>query len=415
MVKDEYSLISRAKDMGVTAEIYSVEVSSIQYKKDRQAHFFNLRDTGYGLRVIKDGKVGFAHSNLLDDSLLEMAIETMKLSKEDKFNVLPYSKPVNKINLKFFDIEEVREKLLEFSKQTEEAKDYANVVNEYYEAVNSKIKIISTEGMDVEEERSLVGMSIVYNFKIGDYVSPEIYEGISSRDIGKLDVQRGIMDKIVTKRNLYKNMNKERLKFNSVILTPKAVSSLFIPLLMHSLSLENKFRGKSILKDEEILNESLTLIDNPSLSHAPGSRSFDGEGLPSKIVQLIERGKVRNFLSNTYWSLKANRENTHSAGRSYSTLPSISPSVIDIQVSSSADEETIVVDEVQGVHTSNFDTGDFSLVASVSWYKDSALRELTISGNIKDLAKNIVGALGEKEMVWNVHTKSLFFNGVNLV
>ncbi|AHC51850.1 hypothetical protein SUSAZ_07760 [Sulfolobus acidocaldarius SUSAZ] len=415
MVKDEYSLISRAKDMGVTAEIYSVEVSSIQYKKDRQAHFFNLRDSGYGLRVIKDGKVGFAHSNLLEESLLEMAIETMKLSKEDKFNVLPYSKPVSKINLKFFDIEDAREKLLEFSKQTEEAKDYANVVNEYYEAVNSKIKIISTEGIDVEEERSLIGMSIVYNFKIGDYVSPEIYEGISSRDIGKLDVKRGIMDKIVMKRNLYKNMSKERLKFNSVILTPKAVSSLFIPLLMHSLSLENKFRGKSILKDEEILNESLTLIDNPLLSHAPGSRSFDGEGLPSKIVQLIERGMVRNFLSNTYWSLRANRENTHSAGRSYSTLPSISPSVIDIQVSSSADEETIVVDEVQGVHTSNFDTGDFSLVASVSWYKDSALRELTISGNIKDLAKNIIGALGEKEMVWNVHTKSLFFNGVNLV
>ena len=411
---DIYTTIQRAKDLGYSAEIFMAELNEIQVKREKQYQNMHIFERGYGMRLIKDGKLGFAYGNKLDN-LLDLAIDSLRASKEDKFNVLPSPEKISKMNLKFFDISEGEEKIKELMNYGNEIRGLVNVVSEYYEALNLKVKVVSTEGVDVEEDRSLLSFSMAYNIRNDVEVSPEIYEYKSSRDPKQFNIEK-IKDKIALMKKMY-GSKRERLerKLTSVKFTPKALAELFVPLFSSSISLENYSRGKSPLKEEELVGSNLEIIDNPLIPNAPYSRSFDTEGLPSKLNVLIKEGKVIKFLSNTYWSLKAGKENTHSSSRSYSNLPFISPSILEVNVKDNSENE-IVIDQVQGVHTSNFDTGEFSVVAPVVWNEkeEKAYRELTVSGNLKELLRGIEGKTGEKELYGNLYSPSLIIKGVNV-
>ena len=410
---DEYSIVQRAKSLGYQAEVFSVKAKNLQIKRGEQFYSFNLTDYGYGVRVFKDNKTGFAYSTALDDKVLDLAIESAKASKEDKFNVIPSPEKVEKIRLKYFELDEAREKAKEYAEALGEVRNFANVIGEYYDFTVSQIKVVNTEGVDVTEERSLGSVSLVFNFKRDAFITPEFYEGVTVRDLSKLDVEK-IKDEVTKKNEIYKRRVVLDRKFKEAIFTPKAVASLLSPLLSYAVSLENVYRGKSTLKEGELLNDKINIYDNPLIEWAPYSRSFDGEGLPSKKVCIIDKGKVTTFLSNTYWSRKAGKENTHSSSRSYSSPPVISSSVLDIDVAANVEDDVIVVDQVQGVHTSNFDTGEFSVVGSVAWYDGVAVREVVITGTLKEMLKGIIGGIGVKDLKGNVYTRSLKISGINI-
>ena len=412
---DIYTVIQRAKDLGYSAEVFMAELNEIQIKREKQYQNMHIFDRGYGLRIIKDGKLGFAYGNKLDN-LLDLAIDSLKASKEDKFNVLPSPEKINKMNLKSFDISEGEEKIKELINYGNEIRELVNVISEYYDALNLKIKIVNTEGIDVEEDRSLIIFSITYNIRNDSEISPEIYEYKASRDIKQLEIEK-LKDKIALMKEIY-GSKREKLekKLTSVKFTTKALAELLVPLFSSSISLENYYRGKTPFKEGEIINPNLEIIDNPLMPNALYSRSFDAEGLPSKINILIKEGKVVKFLSNTYWSLKAGKENTHSSLRSYSTLPFISVSNLEVNVKENSENE-IVIDQVQGVHTSDFDTGEFSVVAPIVWNEKEgkAYREVTVSGSLKELLKGIEGKSGEKELYGNLYSPSLIIKGVNVL
>lgn len=412
---DIYTIVNRAKDLGYLIEIFMTKVNEIQIKREKQFQNMRILDRGYGIRIIKEGKMGFAYGNRLDN-LLDLAIDSLNAAKADKFNTIPSPEKIQKQNLMMFNINEAEDKIKDLMGFGSELREYVNVVSEYYEAINLKVKIVNSEGIDVEEERSLLSFSLAYNIKNDNEISPEIYEFLSSRTL-KLDIEK-LKEKVLKTREIY---SKDRIKLEKPIsraeFTPKSLVELFSPLFSHAISLENYVRGKSPLNEGEMINSSLEIFDNPFIDKAPYSRSFDGEGLPSRTNFIIKEGKVNQFLSNTYWSLKAGKDNTHSASRSYSTIPFISPTIIDVNVKSSTESEGIVIDQVQGVHTSNFDTGEFSVVASVAWNEKEgkAFRELTLSGNLKDFLKGIEGKTSDKVIYGNLNTPSLVVKSVNIM
>lgn len=410
---DVYTILQKAKELGYSAEVFMSELNKIQIKREKQYQNMHVLDKGYGLRLIKDKKLGFAYGNRLE-GLLELAIDSLKASNEDEYLTLPSPEKINRVNLKFFDISQGEEKIRELMSFGNEVRETVNVLSEYYEALNVKVKVVSTEGIDVEEDRSLLGFNVAYNVKSSDTLSPEIYEYIASRTLDfKLEK---LKDKITFMKNIFsKNRVKLERKPTEVKFTPKALAELLVPLFSSSISLENYIRGKSPLKEGEVINPNVEIVDNPLIQNAPYSRSFDAEGLPSKVNYLIKRGMINKLLSNTYWSLRSGKENTHSASRNYSTTPFISPSILEINVFENH-ESDIVIDQVQGVHTSNFDTGEFSVVIPIAWNEkeEVAYRELTLSGNLKDLLKGIAGKAGEKELYGNLYSASLIIKGVNV-
>lgn len=414
---DPLKILEKAKTLGSSAELYSVRRAGRGIRRENQYYGESLREEGYGLRVFKDGKVGFSYSTEVNDELLERALSSMKASEPDEDNVPPpYSKP-RYLNLRDdFDVHELPKEIVD---SLIDLKDQVNLISIDVEAEEVSVKVVSTEGVDVEETRTGIYVSVMANHKEPGVVSPEIWEGVSSRFRKHIDIDALKLEVVEKVKRTVKRDRLDR-KPKAVSFTPKAVASLLGPLLSTAINGENVFRKRSPLKPGELYGR-LTLVDDPEDVASPYSRSFDGEGQLTHRNTLLENGVFRGPLTNWYWSKKLRVENTCSAVRSFSTVPSVGVSTLDLEHPEKADEEpgTLVVDQVQGVHTSNWETGEFGVVASVNWYVHSdgvkGVRESVISGNLKSLLNGITGTYGDKRRYTYVKTSHLVVEGLNVV
>jgi len=52
----------------------------------------------------------------------------------------------------------------------------------------------------------------------------------------------------------------------------------------------------------------VSIVDDPLIPRAPGSRPFDGEGLASRRTQVVDAGMLKTFLCDWYSARKLGRE-----------------------------------------------------------------------------------------------------------
>ena len=148
-----------------------------------------------------------------------------------------------------------------------------------------------------------------------------------------------------------------------------------------------------------VASELVTIVDDPLLLRAPGSRSFDGEGLVSRRNVVVERGELRMFLCDSYSARKLGRESTASAGRGGGAGVGATTSNFILQGGSDSNE-AIVRSTPRGLYVTemmgfgfNPVTGDFSRGASGFWIEGGELAypvsEVTISLNVDELWQRV--------------------------
>lgn len=76
----------------------------------------------------------------------------------------------------------------------------------------------------------------------------------------------------------------------------------------------------------EVASSLVSIVDNPLIARAPGSRPYDGEGLASRKNVVVEKGVLRTYLCDSYSARKLGRESTGSAARGGSAGVSCSTS-----------------------------------------------------------------------------------------
>ena len=54
----------------------------------------------------------------------------------------------------------------------------------------------------------------------------------------------------------------------------------------------------------QVASELVTVVDDPLIRRAPGSRPYDGEGLPSRKNVVVEKGVLRTYLCDSYSARK---------------------------------------------------------------------------------------------------------------
>ncbi len=80
-------------------------------------------------------------------------------------------------------------------------------------------------------------------------------------------------------------------------------------------------KGQSRLRDkvgESIASPELTITCNPHIPGAPGSRHFDGEGVPTSVKDVVKDGVFQTFLYNLEAAKKEGRQSTGNGSRGYS-------------------------------------------------------------------------------------------------
>lgn len=199
-----------------------------------------------------------------------------------------------------------------------------------------------------------------------------------------------------------------------VVLDPTVAAS-FVGLIGGGLSAKAVQRGRSPLAgrlEEEVASAAFALHDDGREPDGPASAPFDGEGVPRRRTALIEGGRLRAYLYDTY---TANREGGGSTGnasrQSYRSLPAVATSNLVVAPGSHSLEqllatagEGVFVNDVAGLHSGvNPVTGVFSVGASGRIIRGGQLaepvREFTIAGELVAMLGAVSAAGAEPRWV----------------
>jgi PmbA protein len=185
-----------------------------------------------------------------------------------------------------------------------------------------------------------------------------------------------------------------------VVLDPTVAAS-FAGLIGSALGAGAVQRGRSPFAGrlgEGLASEAFALHDDGRDPAGPASAPFDGEGVPRRRTALIEGGRLRSYLYDTYTGNREGRASTGSASRhGYRSLPTASASNLVLGTGARSEAglladaaEGVLVTDVAGLHSGvNPVTGVFSVGASGRAIRAGELaeplREFTIAGNLVEM------------------------------
>lgn len=186
-----------------------------------------------------------------------------------------------------------------------------------------------------------------------------------------------------------------------VVFDPDAARAL-LGLLAGAVMGSSIWRKSSYLMGREgsrIASDLVTIVDDPLVPRAPGSRPFDGEGLASRKNMVVRQGILEGYLCDSYSARKLSRSSTASAARgggggvgtstsNFMLLPT-GTRATDIIKST---PRGLYVTEMMGFGY-NPVTGDFSRGAAGFWIENGELAypvsEVTISLNLDQLWQRV--------------------------
>jgi PmbA protein len=186
-----------------------------------------------------------------------------------------------------------------------------------------------------------------------------------------------------------------------VVFDPDAARSI-LGLLAGCVVGSSIWRKSSYLVDRlgtRVASDLVTVVDDPLIARAPGSRPFDGEGLASRKNVVVENGVLLTYLCDSYSARKLGRESTASASRGGGAGVGASTSNFVLQPGKDtgsaivqATPRGLYVTEMMGFGF-NAVTGDFSRGAAGFWIEGGELAypvsEVTISLNVDQLWQRI--------------------------
>ena len=385
---------------------------SVEINNNRVTGSYTVEEVGIGLRVVVGKKTGFASSNKLDiasiDKVVDTALSIAKASKED-----PYW-PGFPIASKY-DVPEgiYSPDLARVSEDTiiENAVDLLDeflvdkrivVVNASISVSKASVAVANSNGLtNIEHSTYAVIDSEVLAREDGD-VTPIVFDVAVSR------VSFPNIDLFTERLRDYAISSLKPVKIESgkmpVVFHQIALNELLEYTLFDAISGDSVVRKRSFLANKEgqqVFSEKITIIDDGLLKQGWYTGIFDGEGVPMQKTVVIEKGVVKNFLFDHYWASRYGAESTGNASRlDYRSFVRISPTNLILAPGDMSSQEILsetrkglFVLHVQGAHSSNPETGDFSVVATPAWYIDNGVlkpvRGVMLSGNIYEMLKNV--------------------------
>jgi PmbA protein len=190
----------------------------------------------------------------------------------------------------------------------------------------------------------------------------------------------------------------------TVLLDPHVTAS-FLGVIGATLNGGAVLKGRSLFAGrvgEEVASPLLTLVDDPTDTDSLGAAAFDAEGLASRRNALVEAGVLQAFLYDTWSARRAGTASTASAVRSYATTPGAGARALAIAPGTLGEEELLarvgdglLVQGVSGLHSGvNTVSGDFSVGAEGLVIRGGEVaepvREVTIASTLQRMLRDVV-------------------------
>jgi PmbA protein len=405
------------------AYVYDGKATSVGIERGQINKTSRTIDQGVGVRVQLNKAIGFAYTNQLDDAAaveaaVDKALAAARASKPDKdWKGLPQRKPYASAPAGTFD-----PKIIDLR-----AEDLVNLSSRMLDAVEQGDKrvfaieggagagfgsnaVANSNGVLAYDEGTMVECSLATLAKEGNTVTPVCFEFNAERNlhvdpewVGK-EAARLAVSSMASKR--------VETKTYRLLFTQFALQELFYYTLINAVKADSVERSQSPFKDKlgtKVGSDTVTITDDGLMAGGLRTSIFDSEGVPHQKTPIIERGILKNFLYDDYTARKHGKESTGNASRgAYLSTPNIEATNFHVNPGTKSPdqllsevEDGLLVSYLQGAHSSNPVSGEFSVVATPAWRirkgaVEHATRGVMLAGNIFELLKN-VSVVGSNE------------------
>jgi PmbA protein len=410
-------LLSMAKKACGNAEIYSLqlETNSVVYQNARLQNIDTSIQGGICLRVIKEGKIGFAYTKNLQsrEELLNNAIASMKGGITVQYE-FPFTKDIPKLKTYDSSLEDISSNQIvaECERICGILKSKTNgEINVASSKIIHNVRIMNTSGADISTKSTGYDSfaDIIFSGTaagIGRIFQSKTFEKMPDKMINEIIYlyNRGV--KVATPKG-------GRMK---VIFMPGSIFTLAWRILSGTSgkNVYEKISPVAGKTGEKIFSENITVYDDPVNDAYPFGRAFDDEGTKCGKFTLVEKGVLKNFYYDLNYASKLKAVPT---GHGYKSamwggdavtlkpMPNVARFTIapgdksfDEMVKSI--DKGIILEGALGAHSGNIPNGDYSVGVSPALYVEKGeivgrVKDTMLTGNIYNTLKN-VSALGNE-------------------
>ena len=337
--------------------------------------------SGIGIRVIADGRTGFAWTTSLDEALVA---ETLAEARDNR----PFAEPDDFAGLAEPDgvsaeaLDVYRDEVL--STPVDEKVAMAIELERMVRAGDPRVKgvraasyhdgegafaVATSTGIRAGGRATSAYVSVSALADDGDasVIAGGYSIGRAPGDISLQEACDDTLERLIAKIGSVKPESGEV----TLILEPRLTATV-LGIISGMLGGEAVAKGRSPFANrvgEQIGSTLLTIVDDPTNPESLGAEPYDDEGLATRRVPLLQAGVLQGFLHNTHSARRAGTTSTASAARGYSTRPGISaraltvePGAGDLESLLARVDNGVLASALGGLHSGvNPVSGDFSV------------------------------------------------------
>jgi len=410
-------ILAKARKQAEEAEVFtaSVEETHVQFETNRLKHIQSKQTRSVALRIIKEGRIGYAVTTEMGDSqsLVNNAVETAHFGMLAKFG---FPSLTSYLQIDVFDptVEPISiEKMVRLGEEViaTVTKHTPGILCEggVTKGIIS-IRLLNSRGGQADYRKSIFSLGIEGNLIRG---TDMLFVGESESSCHPISESKTISDSMLWQLEMAKEQASSPTKSLPVIFTPHAVAGAIMPSLMAAFNGKIVLQGASPIGSkvgQQIFDKKLKLWDDATIIYRPQSRPCDDEGVLSQRTPLIEEGIVAGFLYDLQTAALAKTKSTGNGARN-GGLPTPSPSAFVIALGNATFDEMVgdikeglVIEQLMGAEQGNILGGDFSGNVLLGYKVENGkivgrVKDTMVSGNIYHVLKDIAAIGNEAKWV----------------
>ncbi|MEG0518604.1 MAG: TldD/PmbA family protein [Bacteroidales bacterium] len=439
--KKELEIARQALDMvhkhGAQAGRISLNIgiqNSFSVLEEKLDRLQSANDRSLYIQIFVNGRYGAYSTNRLENrelsSFIKQAIEATKLLAPDTCRTLPskelcyfgeggdleqfdpYILTMNPADKKAFAFEAAAEIYGSNKKLVSVSSEYGDVLDYQY--------MVDSQGFEGDSLQSSFTISVECSVKgRGDarpdgwwYECEMLYKNFSPKGCGKEALKRALG-----------KLNPKKIESARMpMVVDRNCSSRLISPIISALSGSNIQQKNSFLIDslgKKLFSDKMTFIDTPHQYGMTGSRYFDGDGLSTRPLTIIDKGVVNTYFINTYSANKMGIAPTIEGP----SVPGFSLEDFPKEYRELTGEKMIPLIG-RGIFVTGFNggncnigTGDFSYGIEGFYFENGKIlfpiKEMNITGNIIPLWTNLVFAGNDARHCTRWQIPALAFDSVD--
>jgi PmbA protein len=411
-------ILSRAKKTAGEAEVYQIssEETQVRFEANHLKHLQTSQQTSIALRIIKDGRTGYATTAGQVDAkrLVEDAVETAAFGTEAKFQ-FPGDTGYPRIDIYDPAVEAVS------------VKDMVRLGEEMVAAVTSHtpgiiceagvsrgsitVRILNSRGGRAEYKKSFFSLEVEGNL-VND--TDMLFVGDGDSSCHPISSPESVIGLVLKQLELARERAQAPTGTMPVIFTPNGVTGAIILPLLSAFNGKTVYEGASPVGNKlgkKVFDKSFNLYDDPLVAYRPGSRPCDDEGVMSQRTPLIVKGVVTGFLYDLQTAALAGKKSTGNGSRNRGSLPGPAPSALVITPGKTTFDEMVrdtkeglVVEQLMGAEQGNILAGDFSGNVLLGYKIENGkitgrVKDTMVSGNVYKILEGITAIGSETRWV----------------